>query len=452
MGRSSAIGMRYSLGNNKQGRTKMRHVPIQQVFGFLLAATLAATVPPSAFATTAVAISGTAAAGQNYGVAVNAIGKDAANREAVEDCRKRSGKNDCEVILTKDQLGYGALYADCPTSTTCGVSAMSGFRTRDEAHERTSNDCKSYYKARSCMPLAQWQETGAQAKVISASSPVQSDRGEAKPVAQNNSQGSTPVAAPKPIAIAATSRVENQQEQRREAVLDSGKGGLHLVASVPNFAQGPYDFAKNKGPILNVFDGLTYGEVMFNAPIGETSVVLYQAIVGRRTKVNKGDKPVTAEHLAREMVKQAGFKERKVNFDCPPSPIVGGNIVCYKMVGIASFDNVNQPDRVAAHVIAVSSKNKEQGVAIMISVIENNPDKFNANQEKYISFSKKSLIDMFANLQLVEGTTSDLEKIVSMQPKGSDLQDAATVALIKAGVSEDKILKAKREEAMQVDR
>ena len=373
-----------------------------------------------------------------WGIGFGASESDAA-ASSLQVCRQRSGANDCIVARRYNRPGYGAIVKTCD-GHPCNHTIEGNYANAKDAREYTTYLCRKSHPSASCAIAEEWSDgLGLNAY-------------ERQPVAQNNSPGSTPVAAPKPIAIAATSRVENQQEQRKEAALDTGKGGMRLVASVPKYGQGPYDFAKNKGPVTNKGDGATYGEVMFNAPVGETGVVIYQAAIFRRTVVKAGDQPVTAEHLASEMIKQAGFKERKVNFDCPPSTIVGGNVACYKMVGIASFDNLNQPDRVAAHVIAVSSKTKDQGFVMMASVIENNPDKFNANQEKYISFSKKSLFEMFTNQQLVEGTTSGLDKLLSMQPNGGALNTAASAVVIKAGISEDKILKAKRIEAMQVDR
>ena len=37
---------------------------------------------------------------------------------------------------------------------------------------------------------------------------------------------------------------------RHEVALDTGKGGLHLVFSTPNFTEGPIDFAGNKGAVV----------------------------------------------------------------------------------------------------------------------------------------------------------------------------------------------------------
>ena len=186
---------------------------------------------------------------------------------------------------------------------------------------------------------------------------------------------------------------------RKEAVLDTGKGGLHLVVSVPSFGQGPYDFAKNKGPIVNTFDGVIYGEVMFNAPIGETGVVVYQASVIRRTKVNKGDQPVTAEHVAREMIKQAGFEGRAVKIDSPQVSIEGATVVTYKMSGFAKFDVERRTDKDAAIVTAVSFANDTQGYTLMARIAENDVAAFDADPAKFENRSVNAFKDLFKNHQ-----------------------------------------------------
>ena len=201
------------------------------------------------------------------------------------------------------------------------------------------------------------------------------------------------------IAAMAISFGANAADQapRKEAVLDTGKGGLHLVVSVPNFAQGPYDFAKNKGPIVNAFGGLVYGEVMFNAPVGETGVVVYQANIGRRTKVSKGDQPLTAEHLAREMIKQAGFEGRAVKIDSPQVGIAGATVVTYKMSGFAMFEKEDRSKKHAEIVTAVSFANETQGYALMVGVAEKDVAAFDADPEKIEKMARGGFKDMMKN-------------------------------------------------------
>ena len=188
---------------------------------------------------------------------------------------------------------------------------------------------------------------------------------------------------------------------RKEAVLDTGKGGLHLVVSVPSFGQGPYDFAKNKGPIVNTFDGVIYGEVMFNAPVGETGVVVYQASVIRRTKVNKGDQPVTAEHVAREMIKQAGFGGRAVKIDSPQVSIEGATVVTYKMSGFAKFEKEDRSKKHVGIVTAVSFANETQGYALMAGVAEKDVAAFDAEPARFEHRAVKAFSDLYQNLDVI---------------------------------------------------
>mgnify|MGYP001341676089 CR=1 FL=1 len=37
---------------------------------------------------------------------------------------------------------------------------------------------------------------------------------------------------------------------RKEAVMDTGENGMRLMVSVPDFVDGPYDFSRNKGPVV----------------------------------------------------------------------------------------------------------------------------------------------------------------------------------------------------------
>ena len=184
---------------------------------------------------------------------------------------------------------------------------------------------------------------------------------------------------------------------RREAVLDTGKGGLHLVVSVPSFGQGPYDFAKNKGPLINKFDRAIYGEVMFNAPVGETGVVVYQASLFRRTAIKNSDQPVTAEHLAREMIKQAGFEGRAVKIDSPQVGIEGATVVTYKMSGFAKFETERKSEKDAAIVTAVSFANDTQGYTLMATIMEKNVAAYDADPAAVEKLARGAYKDLYRN-------------------------------------------------------
>ena len=187
---------------------------------------------------------------------------------------------------------------------------------------------------------------------------------------------------------------------RHEAVLDTGKGGLHLVVSVPDFAQGPYDFAKNKGPKITTYNSYTYGELMFNAPIGDSSVVVYQATVMRDPSAGKGNvKEITADHIAQQMLFSKGFSlERAVKIDSPQVSIAGATIVTYKAMGQANFDgNPITTDKRAVFVTAVSFDNNRQGYALLAALVEKNVANFDANPEKIEKMARGGFKDMMKN-------------------------------------------------------
>lgn len=192
------------------------------------------------------------------------------------------------------------------------------------------------------------------------------------------------------------------EDARKEALLDTGKGGFKLLMSVPSFGQGPYDFAKNNGVKIKTFDTVVYGEAMYNAPLSETSVVIYQAMVGRRTKAVKGEVPITAEHLANEMLKTNGFKlDRATKIDCPKVPVEGGSIACYKASGHSIFDGEEKKrDKKAMVVVGVSFANNTQGYALMATVAEKNIAAFDKEPESYEKQASRGLGGMYRNSQL----------------------------------------------------
>lgn len=188
------------------------------------------------------------------------------------------------------------------------------------------------------------------------------------------------------------------EDARKESLLDTGKGGFKLLVSVPSFGQGPYDFAKNNGVNKKEFDGFHYSEVMYNAPISETSVVIYQAMTMRRSVAKKGVTPITAEHLASEMLKTNGFKlDRATKIDCPKAPVEGGSIACYKASGHSIFDEEKKRDKKAMVVVSVSFANNTQGYALMATVVEKNIAAFDKEPEKYAYGAMKGLSDLFSN-------------------------------------------------------
>ncbi|WP_162888639.1 hypothetical protein [Dechloromonas sp. HYN0024] len=186
---------------------------------------------------------------------------------------------------------------------------------------------------------------------------------------------------------------------RHEAVLDTGKGGLHIVVSVPNFAQGPYDFAKNPGPKNNKFDSGAYSEVMYNAPVSDSAVVVYQVNALSRFVNRKDADPVTPEALAKGLLKDSGFTmDRAVKIDSPQVGIEGASVVTYKVSGFGVFNG--KEDRFAKDamiVTAVALPGQNQGYAISARLTEKDIAKFDADQAKYDKGATRAHNDLYKN-------------------------------------------------------
>lgn len=189
---------------------------------------------------------------------------------------------------------------------------------------------------------------------------------------------------------------------RKEAVMDMGKGGFTLTISVPDFADGPYDFAKNKGDLVksDKEHKLYLGEAMFNAGIGESGVVVYQSNAIRRTSVQTEDQKVTAEVLAKALIKREGFEGRAQSIPCPPAPIEGAKIVCYKMTGQSIFEGRARPEMAAQVLAAISFANDTMGYTLMGTVVERNVDKFNADPNAFELKASKALTGMWKNSKI----------------------------------------------------
>lgn len=186
---------------------------------------------------------------------------------------------------------------------------------------------------------------------------------------------------------------------RKEAVLDTGKGGVKIIMSVPGWADGPYDFAKNHGPRKATTGSYTYGEAMFNAPVGESGVVVYQSMVMSATVRKPGDQPITAEHLAKEMLKANGFTTaRAVKIDSPDTGLDGATVVAYKASGYSVFDGIERKkEKVALVVMSVALPDQKRGFAIMATVGEKDVAKFDTDPAKYEKAAMKFFAEIFKN-------------------------------------------------------
>lgn len=198
-------------------------------------------------------------------------------------------------------------------------------------------------------------------------------------------------------AMALALNAHGAEPPRKEAVIDTG--GLRLVVSAPADTGGPYDFARNQGVLVNKQERGVYGEVMFNAGLDTGGVVVYLANAFRRTNSKPGDQPVTAEHMAQQMIKAEGFAGNAKPIPCPQPPIPDGAIACYQMAGTPTFEGVEpRIRRTAAIVAGVATSDNRQGYALMVAVMTKTPEDvktFDADPSLWSKMAKGGLIDLF---------------------------------------------------------
>lgn len=111
-------------------------------------------IPCVANAFTAIAWS---QSGQSGGSVKNAPTKDAAISAAIADCKKNGGGSDCQVFKVSDEPGFVALYGTC--AKTCGVTAVTGRPTPEQARADAKRECETYYRA-NCQLAQEWEEAG----------------------------------------------------------------------------------------------------------------------------------------------------------------------------------------------------------------------------------------------------------------------------------------------------
>jgi hypothetical protein len=189
---------------------------------------------------------------------------------------------------------------------------------------------------------------------------------------------------------------------RKEAIMDTGEGGMRLKLSAPDFADGPYDFAKNKGPAVNSQPALNLvsGEAMFDLGVGESTTVLYQATVARRFNIDASADRLSAEVLAQGQIRRAGFDGRAMKIDCPKSSLEGASLACYRMSGEAIVEGKAIPGKSAYFLFAISFGKDKKGYTLMSGIAERNVAKFDADPAKYEKIASNTLGDLWRNHQV----------------------------------------------------
>lgn len=185
------------------------------------------------------------------------------------------------------------------------------------------------------------------------------------------------------------------------AIVDTGKGGLRAVLTLD--MDGPYDFAKNKG--VKVFKGgrLTGGEAMFLGNVSDTAIAIDQLMVDSVSENKPGDTPLTAEHIADQMLQTVGFTvDRAVKFDGPKVSIPGATVATYKASGHPIFERTRTDSKVFVIVQAVSYPGQTKGYAIMSAIKEKNVAAFDADPAKYEKLAKAGFMPIFRGLTVSE--------------------------------------------------
>jgi len=203
------------------------------------------------------------------------------------------------------------------------------------------------------------------------------------------------------VSAAALALVALSAMAAEPAVVDTGKGGLRAVLTID--MDGPYDFARNKGVKVFKAGRLTGGEAMFVGNASDTAVVIDQLLVATVTENKPGDKPLTAENIANEMLETVGFTvDRAVKFDGPKVSIPGATVATYKASGDSITNHVRKGEKWSVIVQAVSYPGQTKGYAIMSAVVEKNVAAFEADPAKYESLAKRSFVPVFKGLTVSE--------------------------------------------------
>lgn len=203
------------------------------------------------------------------------------------------------------------------------------------------------------------------------------------------------------VSVAAMAIVALSATASEPAIVDTGKGGLRAVLSLPEMA-GPYDFAKNKGVSVSIDPLLSGGAAAFLGGEGTFDVV-DKLMVFSRIKNQPGQQPITAEHLANEMLKTNGFTvDRAIKFDGPKVSIMGATVATYKASGNAVYEQEKKTEKRFMIVQAVSFPGQTKGYAIMATIKEADVAAFDADPAKYESLAKRAFIPLFKGLTVSE--------------------------------------------------
>ena len=194
----------------------------------------------------------------------------------------------------------------------------------------------------------------------------------------------TKIAAVALMAFAVTGQA---QTAKKEFTIDTGKGGIELKISVPEMAQGPYDFSGNDGIFKYDFTnkGRNYSDrkVAFIAKLGETGSMGYKFTLSKASSKNADDEGFTNKTTANQLLETEGFKLA----DAKPIenrfiPLDNAITETVKVCGQPVTDHPRQ-ERECAIVVTSVTNDHLQSVGLMAVVKEKDVDAYNANPEKF---------------------------------------------------------------------
>lgn len=313
-----------------------------------LVALAISTLVGTAQAYTAVAFSSST---NKFGGAKNAITKAEAMTEAVANCKRNSGGDDCQVFKVSDKTGFSSIHMAC-AGGGCGVTATTGRATQEEAHTLAKQDCEKQFGVK-CKPVAEWEEKIGSGKADTPSVVAKPEKAEAK-----NTNEATPQREP------------NNAEQvgQTKTVLPGEK--YSLIVNKPPFTTGPIGFANSRKTTVNsgrndVFAGSSTRFIARFPHYG--SGVSYFITMKDSVKTN-GVIVTSAADLAKELIENSGFKfSEATKLDVQQPTIPGAEAIGYFSRGIPYNNEMHGMK--AVYVYSVILPGKRTAYALMTSLL-----------------------------------------------------------------------------------
>lgn len=280
--------------------------------------------------------------GQKGGSVKDAPTKEAAISSALADCKKNGGGADCQVFKVTDEPGFVSLFATC--AKTCGVTAVAGRPTAEQARADGKRDCENHFK-NPCQLAQEWEERGA--SISNATIPRPANDGK---INNNNDDPS--------------------KDTRKSTNTLEGKI-YKLVVNVPPYAKGPFKALNVPGISMFENDEFLEGSIRFYSRLPTSRSGVNYTIHYWETKNNttSGKFGSSADELAKKALARIGLADaEKAEVKFPTPNIPGASAVGYLSNGVA-YNNPYHGQRVA-YVYAVMLPNKKAGYAISSSVLE----------------------------------------------------------------------------------